>query len=199
MDFPVKTVDQLRDQLRSLRRERKLTQKGLGMQLGLGQVRVAEIESNPGSISTEQLLHILQALDAELVIRPKSAERHELAANLKSSSKMTGTLTVEPAVRPDVSHEETELAQERIRDLLKMSDDQATQVITDLVKWNGHPPGSDHDFPRTEPVTLNARDARELDYWRQTLHVDRETFLSALRAVGVVVVQDTPARNEGSW
>lgn len=76
MDFTLGTVDQLRDHLRSLRREAKLTQRGLGARLGLGQVRVAEIEASPGSVSTEQLMQILRALGAELVVRTKPAAPH---------------------------------------------------------------------------------------------------------------------------
>lgn len=73
MDLAVRTIEQLRDHLRALRQTARLTQKGLGQRLGVGQVRVAEIEASPGSISAEQLLQVLQALDAELVIRTRPA------------------------------------------------------------------------------------------------------------------------------
>ena len=69
MDFAILTPDQLRQHLQSLRRSRGLTQAALGERLGVGQVRIANIEQNPGSVSVEQFTRLLAALDARLVIR----------------------------------------------------------------------------------------------------------------------------------
>ena len=69
MDCPIRLVDQLKAHLRSLRRQRGLTQAALGKRLGIGQVRIAEIEARPGLVSVDQLVKLLSALGAGLVVR----------------------------------------------------------------------------------------------------------------------------------
>ncbi len=69
MDYPLRLVSQLRAHLQALRRERGLTQVQLGQRLGLSQVRIAEIEANPGVVSVDQLARILSTLGAMLVLR----------------------------------------------------------------------------------------------------------------------------------
>lgn len=69
MDYPVKTAEQLRQQLRSLRKKRRLTQANLGVLIGVTQARVVEIEANPGSVSLQQIMQVLGALGAGVVIR----------------------------------------------------------------------------------------------------------------------------------
>ena len=72
-DFPIQTSRQLSSHLRSLRKRLGLTQAQLGTRLGVEQARIGKIERNPGSISVEQLLHLLSALESELLVRPKAA------------------------------------------------------------------------------------------------------------------------------
>jgi HTH-type transcriptional regulator/antitoxin HipB len=74
MDFPLKTADQLRPHLRALRRKRGLTQTQLGQAIGVTQARVVEIEAHPGVVSLQQILQVLQALGAGLVIRENDAD-----------------------------------------------------------------------------------------------------------------------------
>jgi HTH-type transcriptional regulator/antitoxin HipB len=69
MDYPIRLADQLRAHLRSLRTQRGLTQSELGKRLGIGQVRIAEIEARPGLVSVDQLVKLLSALGAGLVVR----------------------------------------------------------------------------------------------------------------------------------
>jgi HTH-type transcriptional regulator / antitoxin HipB len=69
MDYPIRLADQLKVHLRSLRKQRGLTQAELGKRLGIGQVRIAEIEARPGLVSVEQLVKLLSALGAGLVVR----------------------------------------------------------------------------------------------------------------------------------
>lgn len=64
--FPVHTSAQLSVHLKSLRKARGLTQTALGLRIGIKQVRVADIEKNPGAVSLDQLLQVLHALDARL-------------------------------------------------------------------------------------------------------------------------------------
>jgi HTH-type transcriptional regulator/antitoxin HipB len=69
MDFPIHLTSQLREHLRALRKARGLTQAALGRLLGVGQARIAEIESNPGAVSVDQLMKVVSALRASLVLR----------------------------------------------------------------------------------------------------------------------------------
>ena len=74
MDFPIHLTSQLREHLRALRKARGLTQAALGRLLGVGQARVAEIESNPGVVSVDQLMKVLSALRASMVLREGAIE-----------------------------------------------------------------------------------------------------------------------------
>ena len=72
MDYPIKFGDQLKQQLRSLRKARGLNQTELGVRLGVTQRRIAEIEANPGVVAVDQIIKIFSALGAELVLRDPS-------------------------------------------------------------------------------------------------------------------------------
>jgi HTH-type transcriptional regulator / antitoxin HipB len=74
MDYPLKTGEQLRQQLRSLRKKRRLTQAQLGVLIGVTQARVVEIEANPGSVSLQQIMQVLNVLGAGFVIREAHAD-----------------------------------------------------------------------------------------------------------------------------
>lgn len=63
---PVQTAGQLSAHLKSLRKARGMTQAELGQRIGVKQVRIADIERNPGAISVEQFIEIIHALDARL-------------------------------------------------------------------------------------------------------------------------------------
>ncbi|MHB1248935.1 MAG: helix-turn-helix domain-containing protein [Polaromonas sp.] len=66
--FPVQTSAQLSVHLKSLRNARGLTQTALGERIGVKQVRMADIEKNPGAVSLDQLLQVLHALNARLLL-----------------------------------------------------------------------------------------------------------------------------------
>lgn len=74
-EFPIRTAQQLSSHLRSLRQTLGLTQAQLGKRLGIEQARVAKIERNPGSISVDQLLELLHALDMTLILRRSENEK----------------------------------------------------------------------------------------------------------------------------
>jgi HTH-type transcriptional regulator/antitoxin HipB len=80
MDYPIRLADQLKPHLRSLRKQRGLTQAQLGKRLGIGQVRIAEIEGRPGLVSVDQLVKLLSALGAGLVVRDLERESATPAA-----------------------------------------------------------------------------------------------------------------------
>lgn len=66
--FPIQTSAQLSVHIKSLRKVRGLTQTALGQRIGVRQVRIADIEKNPGAVSLDQLLQVLHALDARLLL-----------------------------------------------------------------------------------------------------------------------------------
>jgi len=63
---PLHTPSQLSVHLKSLRKARGLTQAALGELVGVKQVRIADIEKEPGTVSLAQLMQVLHALDARL-------------------------------------------------------------------------------------------------------------------------------------
>ncbi len=69
MLYPVQTPNQLSTHLRALRLAKKWTQAQLAAKLGLSQTRIARIEKDPLSISVDQLLRVLSALDASAVLQ----------------------------------------------------------------------------------------------------------------------------------
>lgn len=88
MDHLIHIAGQLSPHLKSLRKAKGLTQAQLGALLGLGQVRIAEIEKNPAAISTDQLLRLLAALDTQVVLRP--AQRARPATGKSPAAKDAG-------------------------------------------------------------------------------------------------------------
>jgi HTH-type transcriptional regulator/antitoxin HipB len=72
MDHPIQASTQLSAHLKSLRQAKGLSQAELGRLLGVGQVRIANIEKDPANISVDQLIRILHLLDTRLVLQPNS-------------------------------------------------------------------------------------------------------------------------------
>lgn len=66
--FAIQTPAQLSVHLKSLRKARGMTQTALGERIGVKQVRIADIEKNPGAVSLDQLLQVLHALDTRLML-----------------------------------------------------------------------------------------------------------------------------------
>ena len=92
MDYPLKTTEQLRQQLRSLRKKRSLTQARLGALIGVTQARVVEIEANPGSVSLQQVMQVLNALGAGLVIRNTQADADsDVGSRVRAPVNITGS------------------------------------------------------------------------------------------------------------
>ena len=86
MDHLLKTAEQLRQQLRSLRKKRRLTQARLGESIGVTQARVVEIEANPGSVGLHQVMQVLNALGAGFVIRDAQADATPEQGKVKKGS-----------------------------------------------------------------------------------------------------------------
>jgi len=73
MEYKIAIVQQLSTLLKSMRKQSGLTQKDMGEKLGITQRRVAAIEATPESVRFERILQILSILDADLIIRDRSA------------------------------------------------------------------------------------------------------------------------------
>lgn len=129
MDFPIHLTSQLREHLRALRKARGLTQATLGRLLGVGQARIAEIESNPGAVSVDQLLKVVSALRASLVLRD---DVFDVTANrLDAVASPPPTLVNKPrkpAKQPPVNTPPT--GQWRMQPLAGSGRRQATSVLT---------------------------------------------------------------------
>ena len=69
MQYAIEFGDQLKQQLRSLRKARGLNQTELGVRLGATRRCIAEIEANPGVVAIDQIIKVFAALGAEPVMR----------------------------------------------------------------------------------------------------------------------------------
>lgn len=62
---------QLGPLLQSARKRAGLSQTALAQRLGISQSRISAMELDPGSISVDQLLALLAALDHEVLVQPR--------------------------------------------------------------------------------------------------------------------------------
>ena len=95
---------QLSSHLRALRKAKGWSQAELGRRLGLSQARVARIEGEPLSISVEQLLRVLAALDVGVALEPMQVQgSHGTTFEIKAVSavSLSGKLTTELARSSD--------------------------------------------------------------------------------------------------
>lgn len=81
----VKTSGQLGPLLKQLRLSKGLSQTALGAKIGLSQERISRIESRPESITVDQLLTLMMALDAALSVEDNA--RASALAALESDNK----------------------------------------------------------------------------------------------------------------
>jgi len=71
MQFPIKTLMQLKSVIQSLRKRKGMTQQDIADILGIKQQAYARIESKPSSTSVEKLFQILNILDSDLIVADK--------------------------------------------------------------------------------------------------------------------------------
>lgn len=139
MKLTITSSAQLSTHLKSLRKAKGWSQADLGQKLGIGQARVAQIESDPGSISVDRLLQIMHALDAKLMV-----DAH-----------------IEPQARQDVRHVKEPITRAVIKALEQLNapvepflqqtpSDQATPGSPD--GGSGTEPKSDSDPSSATPV-----------------------------------------------
>ena len=88
--YPISFSAQLRQHLRALRKKRGLTQAQIGALVGVSQVRIAEIEANPGLVSFDQLMQLLSVLGVSISL----SDPHETRSRNMIASEPGGSLDV---------------------------------------------------------------------------------------------------------
>jgi len=68
MDYPIKTLSQLRPILVAFRKSAGMTQAMMASRLGVAQQTYAQLEANPASASLERLFKVLSVLNVDLTL-----------------------------------------------------------------------------------------------------------------------------------
>ncbi|CAB3789485.1 helix-turn-helix transcriptional regulator [Pararobbsia alpina] len=95
MDYPVKTLSQLRPILQGFRKAAGLTQAAMAERLGITQQSYAQLEAKPASASVERLFKILRLLDVDIQLsyaaspQSKAEPAAKLVAKRASSADQT--------------------------------------------------------------------------------------------------------------
>jgi HTH-type transcriptional regulator/antitoxin HipB len=85
MDYPIRTLQQLRPLLVGFRKQAGLSQAALASLLGVTQQSYAKIEANPASTSVDRLFTILRLLGSEIVLsKHEQPETKPPAASIDS-------------------------------------------------------------------------------------------------------------------
>lgn len=71
--YVVRTAQQLPALLKAFRKQAGLTQGEAALRLGVTQQTLSALERNAGKVSAERLLHLLDILGVEMVLREKPA------------------------------------------------------------------------------------------------------------------------------
>ncbi|CAB3799696.1 hypothetical protein LMG28614_05031 [Paraburkholderia ultramafica] len=102
MDYPIKTLSQLRPILQGFRKTARLTQAAMASHLGVTQQSYAQLEANPAAVSVERLFKVLRVLQVDLKLTQTAggASASSVAGeNAASSSGVTPTADRTPAAR----------------------------------------------------------------------------------------------------
>lgn len=73
MNYPIKTLSQLRPILQGFRKAAGLTQAGMASHLGVTQQTYAQLEANPAAVSVDRLFRVLRVLEVDLTLIPRAA------------------------------------------------------------------------------------------------------------------------------
>jgi HTH-type transcriptional regulator/antitoxin HipB len=82
---------QLGPLLQSARKGAGLSQTALAQRLGISQSRISAMELDPGSISVDQLLALLAALDHEVLVQPRQGAAAADAADPADAADRAGS------------------------------------------------------------------------------------------------------------
>lgn len=82
-NYPIQTAEQLKPIIAGFRKTAGLTQQDLAMRLGITQQTYSATERNAANMSVGKLLSVLNALDVELVLQPKSTHADATPSTVK--------------------------------------------------------------------------------------------------------------------
>ncbi|WP_233837933.1 helix-turn-helix transcriptional regulator [Paraburkholderia sp. ZP32-5] len=116
MDYPIKTLNQLRPILQGFRKAAGLTQAAMAAHLGVTQQTYAQLEANPATVSVERLFKVLQILQVDMKLAqgdaatggvieetaPPAAERppaRRPARKVPAAAASSGTARANPTAR----------------------------------------------------------------------------------------------------
>lgn len=88
MDYPIKTLTQLKPILLGFRKAAGLTQAAMASHLGVTQQTYAQLEANPATVSVERLFKVLRVLQVDLKLTQTangSSASNVAGENVKSS------------------------------------------------------------------------------------------------------------------
>ena len=88
MEYRIAIDQQLTTLLKSLRKQRKLSQKELGERLGMSQRMIAKLEAHPEASGFGRVFQALNALGVDLILRERDAKEPD------ASSAQNGTGTI---------------------------------------------------------------------------------------------------------
>jgi HTH-type transcriptional regulator / antitoxin HipB len=83
VQYPVKTLSQLRPILQGFRKSAGLTQAMMAEQLGVTQQTYAQLEANPAAASLDRLFKVLRVLNVELSLSTSEEKAGKTAAKTK--------------------------------------------------------------------------------------------------------------------
>ena len=91
MNYPVKTVAQLRPLLQGFRKAAGLTQAMLASRLGVTQQTYAQLEADPSAGSVERLFKVLRVLEVDVVLAQTAASEKRTVPSRPTKAKTPGT------------------------------------------------------------------------------------------------------------
>jgi HTH-type transcriptional regulator/antitoxin HipB len=89
MDYPIKTLSQLRPILKGFRKSAGMTQTMMASHLGVTQQTYAQLEANPASASVERLFKVLRVLDVHLTL----SQAAYLAGKVEGAERVASTVS----------------------------------------------------------------------------------------------------------
>jgi HTH-type transcriptional regulator/antitoxin HipB len=77
VDYPIKTLNQIRPILQGFRKAAGLTQAAMASHLGVTQQTYAQLEANPAAVSVERLFKVLRILQVDLKLAQGDAAQSD--------------------------------------------------------------------------------------------------------------------------
>ncbi|WP_321936978.1 helix-turn-helix transcriptional regulator [Paraburkholderia sp. J8-2] len=109
MDYPLKTLSQLRPILVGFRKKAGLTQKDMAARLGISQQSYAAFEANPEAASVERLVRVLRLVDVEIKFGAPEAKAAPVAAKAapRPAKAPAATARMPSAAKPPAARKST--------------------------------------------------------------------------------------------